>query len=129
VSTIEGAVRIFIILFFSWIMDVVIEMSRLTSDLPEDDDQNNLVEMGAVLKRLGSEIEGDLGSGLGCVDRCKWLIITPSCLFNTLLSWDVVGDQYGWDGSYWIIFLGVGVILMIWLLDNCFLRAKSSIIK
>ncbi len=120
-------------------MDIVVEMSRLNAELPEamfdvnfrdssqDDNDNNLGVIEGILKRLALEIKGDLESGTRCVERCKWLIMTPSCLLMTLLSWDVVGDQNGWDGSYWIPLLGCGIMLTVCLVDNCVFRASSYV--
>ncbi len=95
------------------------------SSQDHDQTQNSLHVIDTVLKRLGLEMKDNFESAIRCVDRCKWMIISPSCLLMTLFSWDVVGDQDRWDGSYWIPFLGVIILLTIWLLDKCLIRMRS----
>lgn len=49
---------------------------------------------------------------------CKWPIICISCLFITLLSWDIVGDQVGWYEGLWVPITGVAMISVVWLWDR-----------
>jgi hypothetical protein len=53
---------------------------------------------------------------------CKWPIICTSCLFVTLLSWDMVGDQVGWYEGLWVPITGVVMLLLIWFWDRLLKR-------
>lgn len=48
---------------------------------------------------------------------CKWPIIVTSCLFVTLLSWDMAGDEVGWYGSLWVPGTGCLILIVIWMWD------------
>lgn len=48
---------------------------------------------------------------------CKWLIIYTSCLFISLISWDIVSDEEGWNGSIWVPITGIGVIFIFYLIN------------
>lgn len=52
-------------------------------------------------------------NGIEIISKCKLLVIFSSCLFTTLLSWDIVGDKNGWYNSLWILYSGLGIILFI----------------
>lgn len=80
-------------------------------------DEGKMENFHDSMKKLMEEIADHMNNAMMCVERCKWLIITPSCMLMTLLSWDVAGDEVGWDKSYWIPLMGVGVIIMIGLVD------------
>jgi hypothetical protein len=54
---------------------------------------------------------------------CKWPVISTSCLFVTLLCWDMVGDEVGWEKGLWVPAAGVLMLLTIWLWDH-FLVSK-----
>ena len=77
--------------------------------------------------KLFIEIKGEIENGIETMIKYKWLIITPSCLFITLLSWEIVGDEEGWDKSYWILLIGVGMMIILWLLDYLKLMNLLSI--
>jgi hypothetical protein len=49
---------------------------------------------------------------------CKWPILCTSCLFVTLLSWDMVGDQVGWEEGLWVPVVGLAMLLLLWLWDR-----------
>lgn len=49
---------------------------------------------------------------------CKWPIIFSSCLFVTLLCWDMVGDHVGWEKGLWVTCVGVLMFLAVWLWDH-----------
>ena len=84
-------------------------------------DQNNNLHLSKdkedLVEKLFVEIKGEIENGIEIMIKCKWLIITPSCLFMTLLSWEIVGDEEGWDKSYWILLMGIGMMIILWLLD------------
>ena len=70
-----------------------------------------------LMLKLFIEIKGEIENGIESMIKYKWLIITPSCLFITLLSWEIVGDEEGWDKSYWILLIGVGIMIILFLID------------
>ena len=70
-----------------------------------------------LVEKLFIEIIREIENGIESMIKCKWLIITSSCLFITMLSWEIVGDEKGWDKSYWIVLMGVGIMIILWLLD------------
>ena len=83
---------------------------------------NNNKEKEDLIMKILKEIKENMMNviifnGIICMERCKWLIITPCCLFITLLSWDIVGDKEGWKGSYWISLIGIGIMIIIWIID------------
>jgi hypothetical protein len=59
---------------------------------------------------------------------CKWPIICISSLFITMLSWDMVGDEVGWFGGWWVPVVGLSLMALIWLWDRVLLKSeiKSS---
>lgn len=67
-----------------------------------------------VVDILMIEMEEKIGNGIKCMEKCKWLTIVICCLFISLLSWEIVGDKKGWDGSYWIPLIGVGIMITLW---------------
>lgn len=50
---------------------------------------------------------------------CKWPIISTSCLFITLLCWDMAGDAVGWERAMWVPLTGIAIFLLILLWDQC----------
>ena len=80
-----------------------------------------------MVEKLFIGIKGEIENGIESMIKCKWLIITPSCLFITLLSWEIVGDEKGWDKSYWILLIGIGIMTILWLLDYLKLMSLFSI--
>ena len=71
------------------------------------------------------EMKGDVENGIESVIKCKWLIIVTCCVFVTLLSWEIVGDEEGWERSYWILLMGVGIVIEIFFIDYL----KENILK
>lgn len=59
--------------------------------------------------------------------KCRWLILTPSCFFVTLLSWDIAGDELGWKRSFWIPLTGIGIMLIMWIIDYLVMMLLSSV--
>mgnify|MGYP006977236115 CR=1 FL=1 len=45
----------------------------------------------------------------------QWLVIVTSCLFVSLICWDIVGDEKGWRGAMWVPLSGLGMIVVILL--------------
>lgn len=48
---------------------------------------------------------------------CKWIVINISCLFISIISWDIVGDKIGWDGALWVPLAGLLMILFLWIIN------------
>ena len=103
-------------------------MKIINTEIMFDVDNNNFnnnnkeKEKEDLIMKILKEIKENMMNviifnGIICMERCKWLIITPCCLFITLLSWDIVGDKEGWKGSYWISLIGIGIMIIIWILD------------
>lgn len=42
-----------------------------------------------------------------------WVIVWNSCLFWALLSWDIAGDEVGWNHCIWVPFLSIGHIVLM----------------
>ena len=74
-------------------------------------------------------MKGDIEDGIECIDKCKWMIIGTCTVFLTLLSWDIVGDKESWNKSYWTLFVGLGIITILWIIDylNCIKKNKGRI--
>jgi hypothetical protein len=53
---------------------------------------------------------------------CQWPIFWTSCLFVTLLGWDMVGDQVGWYRGLWVPFGGVAMLLVLWFWEKLLAR-------
>jgi hypothetical protein len=49
---------------------------------------------------------------------CKWPIILTSCVFLTLLGWDMAGDQGGWLQALWVPIVGVAMVSAIGIWDQ-----------
>ena len=62
------------------------------------------------------ECDGD-GNEMKSVILYKWLVIVTSCLFISLISWDIVGDKEGWYGGIWVPLSGFGMLILLWFLD------------
>lgn len=58
------------------------------------------------------------------VISCKWLVICTSCLFIIIMSWEIVGDKEGWEGAIWVPFTGLGIILLLGLINYFILKLK-----
>jgi hypothetical protein len=71
-----------------------------------------------LVEELSPRFQENLVNGIQCLESSKWLIMIPSCFLITLLSWDIVGDKMGWDGSYWIPLMGIGILLILRILDS-----------
>lgn len=83
---------------------------HVTTTQKNDRDHNSVC-------RLLPEIVDHHGDALICVKKCLWLILIPSCVLITLLSWDIAGDQEGWRGSYWIGISGISIMITVWSID------------
>lgn len=57
-------------------------------------------------------------NGLRSVSTCKWLVICTSCLFISLISWDMVGDKEGFYRGLWIPSSGLGIMMILWLVNR-----------
>lgn len=75
-------------------------------------------EKDGFLWKLLIELNDNLDNCFQCLIYCQWLCLLSCCVFLTLLSWEIVGDQSGWKGSFWIPLIGLGIILLIWLIDK-----------
>ena len=108
-----------------------IEMMDSNLKLPTDlfdsttTSHNNLLNAISKLNECFRYIRED-------IHACKWLIIGTSCFFNSLVCWDIVGDQQGWYGALWVPLLGLGLFILFWflnwLLNKGFLREFIKII-
>jgi hypothetical protein len=66
------------------------------------------------LNLLESQLQGTSSS----LVVCKWPIICTSCVFITLLCWDMVADEVGWENSLWMPVAGVSMLLIVWIWDR-----------
>jgi hypothetical protein len=57
-------------------------------------------------------------SAVNSVLICKWPILWTSCVFITLLCWEIVGDQVGWAGGWWILLFGALIMIGAWVCDR-----------
>jgi hypothetical protein len=62
----------------------------------------SLVALTAALSDLGRSYH-----------QVLWVIVWNSCLFWTFLSWDIGGDEVGWNHCLWLPLLSVGFIVLI----------------
>lgn len=53
---------------------------------------------------------------------CKRPVIFTSCLFITLLCWDMVGDKMGWYKAIWVPLSEVSIVIVIWFLNYISLK-------
>lgn len=53
---------------------------------------------------------------------CKWLILLTSCLFITLLCWDMVGDKVGWLKAIWVPISGIFMLFIVKLYEKFLLK-------
>jgi hypothetical protein len=49
---------------------------------------------------------------------CQWPVIFTSCFFVTLLCWEMVGDEVGWEGGLWVPAVGVAMLLTLGIWDR-----------
>ena len=56
----------------------------------------------------------------------QWLVIVTSCLFVSLICWDIVGDEKGWRGAMWVPLSGLGMIGVILLVVKVIVVARRS---
>ena len=54
----------------------------------------------------------------------QWLVIVTSCLFVSLICWDIVGDEKGWRGAMWVPLSGLGMIVVILLVVKAVVVAR-----
>lgn len=57
------------------------------------------------------------GNEIKSLMLCKWLVVCTSCIFLTLLSWDIAGDKEKWNGAIWVPFTGLGIIIILWIIN------------
>lgn len=81
------------------------------------------------INKLLIKMKGNIENVLESMIKCKWLIITSCCLFISLLSWEIVGDEKGWNKSYWILLMGVGIIIIILIIEYLDIFQKKVIMK
>jgi hypothetical protein len=48
-------------------------------------------------------------------DGIQWPLVCTSCLFFTIICWDMAGDEVGWDVSIWIPPTVMSVPLLLWV--------------
>jgi hypothetical protein len=84
----------------------------------KDDHQNNdgITDQRKLI--LNIEIKEEIQNGINCMRSCRWLLIGTSCLFVTLLSWDIAGDQQGWHEASWVPMIGLGMMIVLWGIDS-----------
>lgn len=70
----------------------------------------------------------DIDNEMESVSSCKWLVICTSCLFISLISWDIVGDKKGWYGGIWVPLSGIGMLIILWFVNSLSVK-YSQIIK
>jgi hypothetical protein len=58
---------------------------------------------------------------------CKWPVTLTSCLFVTLLCWDMAGDKAGWFQALWVVVVGVLMAIVIWICDCIFKYAAPDL--
>ena len=105
-------------------------MEVITSEIIFDLNQNinnQSKDEEDLSEKLYIETKWETENGIESMIKCKWLIIIPSCLFITLLSWEIVGDEEGWNKSYWVVLIGIGMMIILWLLD--YLKLMNLFLK
>ena len=78
-----------------------------------NNNNNNTISRPTSHNKFGKHIGNEMKSVL----LCKWLVIVTSCLFISLISWDIVGDKEGWYGGIWIPSSGLGMLMLLWLIN------------
>jgi hypothetical protein len=83
---------------------------------PRDDDKGDACHqtVDPFLTLLDHQLRG-VNSSLVV---CKWPIIFTSCFFVTMLCWDMVGDEVGWEQGLWVPIAGVLMLLTVWIWDH-----------
>jgi hypothetical protein len=84
------------------------------NSLSTQDPLHIIVPKDAFLDRLNDQLR-DVNSSLIV---CKWPVIFTSCLFVTLLCWEMVGDEVGWERGSWVAAVGVGILFVVWIWDR-----------
>lgn len=78
------------------------------------------IEVGEPKLRCDDEFVQLLNHQLQSLDLsdikvCKWPVICTTCMFMTLLCWDMVGDQVGWYDAIWVPVVGSFILLLLWV--------------
>jgi hypothetical protein len=73
------------------------------------------VDHKSQLKIVPDHFLGSAQSSISSILICKWPILWTSCIFITLLCWEIVGDQVGWYGGWWVLLFGGLIMCGIWV--------------
>jgi hypothetical protein len=57
---------------------------------------------------------------------CKRPVVVASCLFITLLCWEMVADVDGFNGSVWVPLTGLSMVIFIWMTDRWFIQGMVA---
>jgi Leucine-rich repeat (LRR) protein len=89
---------------------------------PEEDKRGEVAPGGAVAEDpYLTHLEHQLRGVDSSLVVCKWPIISTSCFFVTMLCWDMVGDEVGWEKGLWVPVAGVLTLLILWIWDRLLL--------
>lgn len=70
------------------------------------------------------ELSEDVKNTINSIVMCKWLVVCTSCLFISILCWDMVGDKLGWEKASWVPIVGICILILLWLIN--YLMTKIS---
>lgn len=97
-------------------------ITSMTNYNTEKNDENEVnspiqteTETKTQMKALTSII--NVNNELNCIISFQWLIICTSCIFISLISWDIVGDKEGWYDGIWVPLSGIGIIIFLWFIN------------
>jgi hypothetical protein len=95
-----------------------------------DEKPPNILPIGAALKcqslsLLNQQLRGVSSS----LTVCKWPVVLTSCLFVTLFSWDMVGDEVGWEAGLWVPVVGAMMLLLVWIWDRFLVPHVADLIN
>lgn len=107
------------------------EMSCIEMKINEKFDQNALNEestfgpflyQNSALPLQNIDCISILNNQVGHVGQllyiARWPVVYTSCLFMTLLSWDIAGDAIGWYAAIWIPFTGLLMLVFLCTWDK-----------
>lgn len=92
---------------------------KFDEQVPSEYPRNNTLEAN---RRYLAELSEGMNLAHDYILTCKWPVIISSMTFVTLLCWEMVGDHYGWYGASWVPSVGLGMIVLLWLLNRIFIR-------
>ena len=64
----------------------------------------------------------EVNNSIEYINVCKWLVICTPCLFITILSWDIVGDQSGWYNALWVPLTGISMLIVLRFINQLTMR-------